>query len=79
VWINQIETWFGVITRHSIRRSTFTPDHDLEQDHDRADPGLRRPLQRRPRSVHLDRRRPDPGQVRVVQTHIKKPADNNAK
>ncbi|CRK59336.1 Mobile element protein [Alloactinosynnema sp. L-07] len=23
-WINQIETWFGVITRQSIRRGTFT-------------------------------------------------------
>jgi hypothetical protein len=23
-WINQIETWFGIITRQSIRRGTFT-------------------------------------------------------
>jgi transposase len=23
-WINQIETWFGIMTRQSIRRSTFT-------------------------------------------------------
>jgi transposase len=23
-WLNQIETWFGIITRQSIRRGTFT-------------------------------------------------------
>ena len=23
-WINQIETWFGIITRQSIRCGTFT-------------------------------------------------------
>jgi hypothetical protein len=23
-WINQIETWLGIITRQSIRRGTFT-------------------------------------------------------
>ena len=23
-WINQIETWFGIITRQAIRRGTFT-------------------------------------------------------
>ncbi|WP_208865485.1 transposase [Amycolatopsis rubida] len=23
-WVNQIETWFGIITRQSIRRGTFT-------------------------------------------------------
>ena len=23
-WINQIETWFGVITKQAIRRGTFT-------------------------------------------------------
>jgi transposase len=23
-WINQIETWFGIITRQSVRRGTFT-------------------------------------------------------
>lgn len=23
-WMNQIETWFGIITRQSIRRGTFT-------------------------------------------------------
>ena len=22
-WINQIETWFGIITRHAIRRGSF--------------------------------------------------------
>ena len=23
-WINQVETWFGIITRQSIRRGTFS-------------------------------------------------------
>jgi transposase len=23
-WLNQIETWFGIITRQAIRRGTFT-------------------------------------------------------
>ena len=23
-WLNQIETWFGIITRQSIRRGTFS-------------------------------------------------------
>jgi transposase len=23
-WVNQIETWFGIITRQSLRRGTFT-------------------------------------------------------
>ena len=33
-WINQIETWFGIITRQSIRRGTFTSVNALHQ----ADP-----------------------------------------
>src|SRR3979490_3452694 len=28
-WLNQIETWFGIITRQSIRRGTFSSIHVL--------------------------------------------------
>ena len=28
-WLNQIETWFGIITRQSIRRGTFSSVHVL--------------------------------------------------
>jgi hypothetical protein len=28
-WINQIETWFGIITRQAIRRGTFRSVKDL--------------------------------------------------
>ena len=43
-WINQIETWFGIITRQSIRRGTFTSVNVLIKqirdyiDHWNADP-----------------------------------------
>ena len=30
-WINQIETWFGIITRQAIRRGTFTSTNALIQ------------------------------------------------
>lgn len=28
-WMNQIETWFGIITRQAIRRGTFSSVHVL--------------------------------------------------
>jgi transposase len=28
-WINQIETWFGIITKQAIRRGTFTSVNEL--------------------------------------------------
>ena len=58
-WINQIETWFGIITRQSIRRGTFTSVTVLIKqirdyiDHWNADP--------KPFDVDGHRRR-DPGQ-----------------
>jgi transposase len=40
-WLNQIEIWFGLITRQSIRRGTFT---SVKRPH-RPHPRLRRPLE----------------------------------
>ncbi|MFJ1656888.1 transposase [Streptomyces sp. NPDC088337] len=37
-WLNQIETWFGIITRQSIRRGTFSSVRVLvQQIHDYID------------------------------------------
>ncbi|CAG6398492.1 hypothetical protein SCOCK_70176 [Actinacidiphila cocklensis] len=33
-WINQIETWSGIITRQSIRRGTFSSVNVLKRDHE---------------------------------------------
>jgi transposase len=61
-WINQIETWFGIITRQAIRRGTFTSVKALVKQirdyiaHRNADAP----------PVHLDRhRRRDPRQGRA--------------
>lgn len=75
-WINQIETWFGVITRQSIRRGTFTSVKVLI-------------AQIRDYIAHWNTN-PKPfawtataeeilAKVRLVQTNIKKLVDNNAK
>ncbi|SBW22292.1 putative transposase [Candidatus Protofrankia californiensis] len=75
-WINQIETWFGVITRQSIRRGTFSSVKVLiKQIHDYI--------------THWNTN-PEPfvwtttadeilAKVRMVQTNIKKLVDNNAR
>ena len=67
-WINQIETWFGIITRQSIRRGTFASVTVLvKQIRDYIDA-----LERRRRSLRLDRhRRRDPRQGPLVQTNVK--------
>jgi transposase len=75
-WVNQIETWFGIITRQSIRRGTFTSVKVLI-------------AQIRDYITHWNN---DPApfawtatadeilaKVRIVQTNIKKLVDNNAK
>lgn len=75
-WVNQIETWFGIITRQSIRRGTFTSVKVLIS-------------QIRDYITHWNVN-PPPfawtatadeilAKVRLVQTNIKKLVDNNAK
>jgi transposase len=75
-WVNQIETWFGIITRQSIRRGTFTSVKVLIG-------------QIRDYITHWNTN-PKPfvwtatadeilAKVRTVQTNIKKLVDNNAK
>jgi transposase len=75
-WVNQIETWFGIITRQSIRRGTFTSVKVLIK-------------QIRDYITHWNTN-PTPfvwtataedilAKVRLVQTNIKKLVDNNAK
>jgi transposase len=75
-WLNQIETWFGIITRQSIRRGTFTSVKVLIG-------------QIRDYITHWNTR-PKPfawtatsdeilAKVRLVQTNIKKLVDNNSK
>lgn len=75
-WVNQIETWFGIITRQSIRRGTFTSVKVLIG-------------QIRDYITHWNTN-PTPftwtataddilAKVRTVQTNIKKLVDNNAK
>jgi transposase len=75
-WVNQIETWFGIITRQSIRRGTFTSVKVLIN-------------QIRDYITHWNTN-PAPftwtatadeilAKVRLVQTNIKKLVDNNAR
>ena len=75
-WINQIETWFGIITRQSIRRGTFTSVKVLI-------------TQIRDYIAHWNTN-PKPftwtatadeilAKVRLIQTNINKLVDNNAK
>lgn len=75
-WINQIETWFGIITRQSIRRGTFTSVKVLIR-------------QIRDYIVHWNSgARPFVwaatadeilAKVRIVQTSIRRLVDNNGK
>jgi transposase len=58
-WINMIETWFGIITKQSIRRGTFTSVNALVL----RIRGLHPAVEHRRATVHLDRnRRRDPSQ-----------------
>lgn len=75
-WINQIETWFGIITRQSIRRGTFRSVRVLIK-------------QIRDYIAHWNTRATPfewtatadeiLAKVRLVQTNIKNLVDNNAK
>jgi transposase len=75
-WINQIETWFGIITRQSIRRGTFSSVKVLIGQirdylvHWNTDP---RPFTWTATADEIL------AKVRIVQTSIKKLVDNNAK
>jgi transposase len=75
-WVNQIETWFGIITRQSIRRGTFTSVKVLIAQirdyitHWNTDPT---PFTWTATADEIL------AKVRIVQTNIKKLVDNNAK
>jgi transposase len=74
-WINQIETWFGIITRQSIRRGTFTSVTVLIKqirdyiDHWNTDP---KPFEWTATADEIL------AKVQLVQTSIRKLVDNNA-
>ncbi|MBE1607125.1 IS630 family transposase [Actinopolymorpha pittospori] len=75
-WINQIETWFGILTRQSIRRGTFTSVNVLiKQIKDYIDTWNvdAKPFAWTATSEEIL------AKVRLVQTNIKKLVDNNAK
>jgi transposase len=75
-WINQIETWFGIITRQSIRRGTFTSVTVLTKqirdyiEHWNTDP---KPFEWIATADEILAR------VQLVQSSIKQLVDNNAK
>jgi transposase len=74
-WINQIETWFGIITRQSIRRGTFTSVTVLIKqirdyiDHWNTDP---KPFDWTATAGEIL------AKVQLVQTNVRKLVDNNA-
>jgi transposase len=75
-WINQIETWFGIITRQAIRRGTFSSVGTLVTqirsyiDHWNTNP---EPFAWTATADEIL------AKVRIVQTNLKKLVDNNAK
>jgi transposase len=75
-WINQIETWFGVITKQAIRRGTFTSVNALIHrirtyiEHWNTDP---QPFAWTATADEIL------AKVRWVETSIKQLVDNNAK
>jgi transposase len=75
-WLNQIETWFGIITRQSIRRGTFSSAQVLIRqirdyiDHWNTDA---KPFAWTATTDEIL------AKVQLVQTNIKQLVDNNAK
>jgi transposase len=75
-WVNQVETWFGIITRQSIRRGTFASVTVLIKQirdyiaHWNANP---KPFTWTATADEIL------AKVALVQTNIKKLVDNNAK
>jgi len=75
-WLNQIETWFGIITRQSIRRGTFTSIKVLItqiRDYITHWNTTATPFEWTATADEIL------AKVRLVQTNIKKLVDNNAK
>ncbi|MFF3354097.1 hypothetical protein ACFYWN_15845 [Streptomyces sp. NPDC002917] len=75
-WINQIETWFGLLTRQSIRRSTFASVNVLiKQIRDYIDSwnSEAKPFTWTATAEEIL------AKVRLVQTNIKKLVANNSK
>ncbi len=75
-WINQIETWFGIITRQSIRRGTFSSVKVLVKqirDYIARWNSTATPF------VWAATAEEILAKVRLVQVNIKKLVDNNAK
>jgi len=75
-WVNQIETWFGIITRQSIRRGTFSSVKVLIaqiRDYIAHWNATATPF------VWTATAEEILAKVRLVQTNIKKLVDNNAK
>ena len=75
-WVNQIETWFGIITRQSIRRGTFTSVKVLIaqiRDYIAHWNATAKPF------VWTATAEEILAEVRLVQTNIKKLVDNNSK
>lgn len=75
-WINQIETWFGIITRQSIRRGTFSSVKVLIaqiRDYIAHWNTTAAPFAWTATAEEIL------AKVRLVQTNVKKLVDNNAK
>jgi len=75
-WPNQIETWFGIITRQSIRRGTFSSVKVLIKqirDYITHWNSSAKPF------VWTATANEILAKVRLVETNIKKPVENNAK
>jgi transposase len=75
-WLNQVETWFGIITRQSIRRGTFSSVNVLiSQIRDYIENWNTdaKPFTWTATTDEIL------AKVRLVQTNIKKLVDNNAK
>ena len=75
-WINQIENWFGIITRQSIRRGTFTSVKVLInqiRDYIRHWNATATPFTWTATTHEIL------AKVQLTQTNIKKLVDNNAK
>ena len=75
-WVNQIETWFGIITRQSIRRGTFSSVKVLItqiREYIAHWNTTARPFTWTATAEEIL------AKVRLVQTNIKKLVDNNAK
>jgi transposase len=75
-WVNQIETWFGIITRQAIRRGTLTSVKALIgqiRDYIAHANANAKPFAWTATAEEIL------AKVRLVQTNIKKLVDNNAK